>query len=1225
MHPRERFVGTAVALALGLAMVTSFLTVAPSVAAQPPADAWITGVVDDGVNPLEDVYVKAILFAAGNLEMGHAFTGSDGTYTIDVPGGFDYTVLAANDSYYLGVSNVKVRTGETATVDFTLDPIAPVPTDVLIKGWVKDELGNPSSAGHVLGLSWPPEGDIPWYANLTVPDAGGYYEVMVIASDAEGGAIAMDFPGYSMVENSTSGPVLSGEAYWVNITLSDGSEMDSAMIYGHVTDQDTSLPLEDALVSVQVWNEDAEVSYSNLTFTDSDGYYEMHLMDGEARIMVMKGGYSIEMFDEVEVEPDDVLQFDADLRLLDCIVSGYVTDLKSADPLRMAQVLMFDSESNIAMATTDELGFYEMDALSGTGLLMFASMEGYSDDYAYIDLEPGEEASQDFGLWPASAVLEGHVKDALTGAWMEGASVWAESDLYRGGVETDVDGFYSVELVPGTYRVGVSADGYYHQQVVDVELVDEETTVLDFSLLVLDPPLDNRVYGWVNDSESMEGLNGAHVRIGFPSMNVVWETDTDDGGYYELAVPSAEQITYVFTAWQHAPEIGVMDALGSTEYRLDVYLVPDADQPVLDYLQEPVANVSWTNPCAIAITVQEDNLREMALSHFKFWYNEDGYDNYYLIEWRSTSFDPFRPSGDLPYLQVDHTYQVDAEFNGSAMGGWLGDGTDSWYLPAYEHNWGPWASYHVLRGHYSNDTLVDELGAAFFDPETGEFLMFVFDDDSKPPADVGDLSGLFNASVNQLTVEESGSGWPAFNWDSGLGYMSILDISFEADTLVPSGDYMTMFFASDFGDMSTWELTGLTVDNDPPVADAGPDLDAVVDNEWTLNGTRSSDNVGIVSYEWDFEDGSTEIHLTGAKAGYTFTTLGSYAVTLTVTDGAGHEDVDLLWVRVLADAPPVADAGPDQEVDEGSTVVFDGSGSTDDLLEITNYTWTIVELEVDMYGEAPEYTFTVPGVYTVELVVRDSLDQESEPGSMTVTVVDVTAPVADAGPDPVGVVAWDTVTLDGSGSTDNVGIVSYAWSYDDGGPVTLSGAVVERVFANPGEFEVTLTVTDGAGLTDTDTVVVRVAAANPPPVADAGDDMTAKVGETVEFDGSGSSNDSETFTWTFEYDGGIVTLTGVQAEFVFEIPGTYIVTLNVTDEEGLWDTDGLVIIVSEDGMSTFLKENWWLLAVLAALAVMAVLLVLMKGGKKTGASPGPEPEEEMEDEEDLPPPDDEDL
>jgi PKD repeat protein len=59
----------------------------------------------------------------------------------------------------------------------------------------------------------------------------------------------------------------------------------------------------------------------------------------------------------------------------------------------------------------------------------------------------------------------------------------------------------------------------------------------------------------------------------------------------------------------------------------------------------------------------------------------------------------------------------------------------------------------------------------------------------------------------------------------------------------------------------------------------------------TFNGTGSSDNVGIVSYEWDFGDGTIG---TGVTVTHTYTTEGTYIVTLTVKDAAGNWDRDTL-------------------------------------------------------------------------------------------------------------------------------------------------------------------------------------------------------------------------------------------------------------------------------------------------------------------------------------------
>ncbi|HET8645570.1 MAG TPA: PKD domain-containing protein [Vicinamibacteria bacterium] len=54
-----------------------------------------------------------------------------------------------------------------------------------------------------------------------------------------------------------------------------------------------------------------------------------------------------------------------------------------------------------------------------------------------------------------------------------------------------------------------------------------------------------------------------------------------------------------------------------------------------------------------------------------------------------------------------------------------------------------------------------------------------------------------------------------------------------------------------------------------------------------------------------------------------------------------------------------------------------------------------------------------------------------------------------------------TVSFQATGSDPDGDPVTYAWNFGDGG--SASGASVSRLFANPGSFNVTLTVTDGRG------------------------------------------------------------------------------------------------------------------------------------------------------------------
>jgi hypothetical protein len=85
-----------------------------------------------------------------------------------------------------------------------------------------------------------------------------------------------------------------------------------------------------------------------------------------------------------------------------------------------------------------------------------------------------------------------------------------------------------------------------------------------------------------------------------------------------------------------------------------------------------------------------------------------------------------------------------------------------------------------------------------------------------------------------------------------------------------------------------------------------------------------------------------------------------------------------------------------------------------------------------------------------------------------------TPPIAEAGDVRLALVG-ETVVLDGRGSTDDIGIESYAWSFTyNGSLVTLSGPVPVFEFWVPAVYEITLNVTDAAGFFDLDTVNVTV-------------------------------------------------------------------------------------------------------------------------------------------------------
>ena len=179
-----------------------------------------------------------------------------------------------------------------------------------------------------------------------------------------------------------------------------------------------------------------------------------------------------------------------------------------------------------------------------------------------------------------------------------------------------------------------------------------------------------------------------------------------------------------------------------------------------------------------------------------------------------------------------------------------------------------------------------------------------------------------------------------------------------------------------------------------------------------------------------------------------------------------------------------------------------------------------------------------------------------------------TDPTAWAGLDKT-VAANAASALDGSASTDDVGITQYTWTQTGGSAASLSGAnTAQPTFTAPAR-DATLTfqlqVTDGDSNTDTDTVVVTVT--NSTPTADAGADKTVSAGDAVSLDATGSTDaeSAVSYSWT-QTGGSTVTLNNANsATPSFTAPATadtLTFKVDVSDTGGKTASDSVAVNVT---------------------------------------------------------------
>jgi hypothetical protein len=289
-------------------------------------------------------------------------------------------------------------------------------------------------------------------------------------------------------------------------------------------------------------------------------------------------------------------------------------------------------------------------------------------------------------------------------------------------------------------------------------------------------------------------------------------------------------------------------------------------------------------------------------------------------------------------------------------------------------------------------------------------------------------------------------------------------------------------------------------------------------------------------------------------------------------------------------AAPVAIISPasSTEVRKGTTQALDGSASTDADGTIAGYAWTLPVgyAAADLGLTDPELTnvsITVTAPATVPadpnlvftLTVTDD-DGATNSASATLVVVENEAPVAVVTPAaPIEVREGADLTLDASGSTDDIAVASFTWTLPVGyseADLGVSAADLTTAtlpFTAPfvaadTDLTFVLTITDNEGRSTVVQIVVTIVANHPPvAVIDPAGPLTVRRNLVVQLNGSPSYDDDGTivsYAWTlpgasvpadFGLTVGDLTHAGITPRAPNAVPASALVfTLTVTDNEG---------------------------------------------------------------------------
>jgi PKD repeat protein len=329
---------------------------------------------------------------------------------------------------------------------------------------------------------------------------------------------------------------------------------------------------------------------------------------------------------------------------------------------------------------------------------------------------------------------------------------------------------------------------------------------------------------------------------------------------------------------------------------------------------------------------------------------------------------------------------------------------------------------------------------------------------------------------------------------------------------------------------------------------------------------------------------------------HVYTVPSNYTVTLTVTDNDAAQDDQQAPVTVNVPLAPTASftTSPSPAVGKAPFNVQFTDTSTDSDGTIVAWQWNFGDGNSSTL-QNPSHIYTAVGMYTVTLTVTDnSALQDVEQGSVNATAAAppvasfTTNPSPATGNAPLNVQFTDT-------STDSDGtIVSWVWDFGDGGNSTQQNPTHDYTIG--GVYTVTLTVTDSDALQDNDQATVTVIAMAPP-VASFTTAPAAPVGDAplfVQFTDTSTDSDGTITAWVWDFGDGSTSSQQVTSH-VYSSEGIFTVTLTVTDNDGLQDSEQMTVTVqpASDGgggveeksgcaVSGVTAISWLLLAAAAA-------------------------------------------
>ncbi|MBI5431447.1 MAG: PKD domain-containing protein [Planctomycetes bacterium] len=420
---------------------------------------------------------------------------------------------------------------------------------------------------------------------------------------------------------------------------------------------------------------------------------------------------------------------------------------------------------------------------------------------------------------------------------------------------------------------------------------------------------------------------------------------------------------------------------------------------------------------------------------------------------------------------------------------------------AYFSNYGPYVDL-VAPGvnifttdYFANDAYTGSpLGTSFAAPIVSGVCALIWS--RRPTLSPNDVELLLKAGADDLGV-------PGVDDSFGYGRADAFESLMLSGTTVPNAE------------LAAYPTSGLS-----PLVVRFRDLSTGVPSAWT----------------WDFGDGTTS---TEQNPTHTYAALGSYTVTLGVTNALGSDATTVTDCVLVDVVPPIADFTASTHGGTSPLTVqftdLSAGGAP------TAWAWSFGDGQTSTL-QHPSHVYTTSGYFSVTLTASNAYGSDTSTQTNCV-IVDFIPPIASFSGQPTSGNA--PFVVDFTDESTGGAPTSWYWNFGDGGAAVVPDP--SHTYTTPGTYSVRLTATNVYGSTFLDRVAYIQVGQGPPIVADFVASPTTGSGPlTVQFTDLSVGN---VIAWEWDF-GDDTTSTAQNPTHTFTSPGEYDVSLQVTDPNG---------------------------------------------------------------------------